>query len=349
MFNRVMVPVDGSAFAESALPLALLLGRSTDARIHLVMVHERMPLTETATIIGNETIDAQQRQAEEEYLGDLITRLAAPGKIDVERSLITGTPGAALAQFAGRRGVDMIVMSTHGRGALSRMWLGSVADQVIRRSRIPVLLARPTGDAGGATSDVPGATGAADTAFATDTADAADTVDATDAPGRPASTATASAGVAGGPAGIRRVLIALDGSPDSEITIPHAGRLCAATGAECTVIRVVVPPARTITSRVPDTARMVHDRTAEEDREAEEYLRGLIRDAPPLPEGTRAEVVIGYDVAAAILQTARTERADVIAIATRGHGRAARLLLGSVADKVIRGAHIPVLVCPVPR
>ncbi|HSK19183.1 MAG TPA: universal stress protein [Longimicrobiales bacterium] len=299
MLNRIMVPVDGSGFAEYGLPPALALVRATGARLHLVMVHEPALMIER-TLMGSEVLEAQQQELEKEYLTALLERLREDG-IAAERSVITGTPADALANFARRRDMDLIVMSTHGHGGLSRYWIGSVADGLIRRSRVPVLLLRPAEGAAG--------------------------------PGR---------------SFVRRVLVAVDGSPAAERALPAAAAICAAMGAACTIMRVVVPPSRAITSRIPDTARMVRERTAEESREAEAYLRDLV-GASDLPDSTRAEVVTGYDTTAAILRTAETERADMIAVGTRGHGGAARLLLGSVADKLIRASPVPVLVCPSPR
>ncbi|HSJ31642.1 MAG TPA: universal stress protein [Longimicrobiales bacterium] len=296
MLKRIMVPVDGSGFAEYGLPPALALVRATGARLHLVMVHEP-PLMIERSLMGLEVLEAQQKEMEEEYLTALFERLTEQG-MNAERSVITGTPADALANFARRRDIDLIVMSTHGHGGLSRYWIGSVADGLIRRSRVPVLLFRP----------VEGASGP-------------------------------------GESFVRRVLVAVDGSPASERALPAAADICAATGAACTLIRVVVPPSRAITSRLPDTARMVRERTEEESREAEAYLRDLVGESS-LPDSTRTEIVTGYDAAAAIVRTAETERADMIAVGTRGHGGAARMLLGSVADKLIRASPVPVLVCP---
>lgn len=302
MVKSVMVPVDASPFAESALRYALALVRAANARLHVVLVHETPALVERATTLGSELLEPQQRQAEEEYLGALVERLSTEDGTAAERSLLTGVPASALAEFARRRNIDLIVMSTHGRGPFNRLWLGSVADGLIRRSRVPVLLVRPT-DSGAAPTAAPD----------------------------------------------RRVLVAVDGSEAGEIALAFGAQLCRLTGAACTVIRVVVPPAHVITSRIPDTARMVREKTEQASHQAEQYLRSVSARVGTLPDSTRTEVVTGTDVATAILRCAETEGADLIAIGTRGHGGAARMVLGSVADKVIRGSPVPVLVCPAPK
>jgi nucleotide-binding universal stress UspA family protein len=300
MFRTVMVAVDGSTFSEQALGWAYLIGRAASAELHLVMVHEGRPPGERGFLFISEHVDAQQREAEEEYLAALVEQASRDSGLRVQSSLLTGVPATALTDAAARRGTDLLVLSTHGRGGINRLWLGSVADQVVRRARVPVLLVRPVDEGGPATEEPR----------------------------------------------MRRVLAAVDGSAPSEAVLHQSAALCALTGAECTIIRVVVPPTHIITSRIPDTAALVRQRTEEAAAEAEEYLREIGGRGHWQPTATRTEVVIGNDAAAAILRCAADEAADVIAVGTSGHGGAARMILGSVADKVIRGSHTAVLVIP---
>lgn len=298
MFRNVMIAVDGSAFSEQALGWAYLIGRAASAELHLVMVHEGRPPGERGFLFISEHVDAQQREAEEEYLAALVERASRDSGLRVQSSLLTGTPATTLTDAAARRGPNLLILSTHGRGGINRLWLGSVADQVVRRARLPILLVRPDEDGPEAEPR------------------------------------------------IRRVLAAVDGSPPSGAVLHQSAALCALTGAECTIMRVVVPPTHIITSRIPDTAALVRQRTEEAAAEAEEYLREIGGRGHWQPTATRTEVVIGNDAATAILRCAADEDADVIAVGTSGHGGAARMILGSVADKVIRGSHTAVLVIP---
>jgi nucleotide-binding universal stress UspA family protein len=301
MFKHILVPVDTSTFAEQALPHALALAKATRARIHLVMVHEMRPLGERIATLGSELLEAQLREVEEDYLETLGQRLAGNLGNEPGVRLLSGTAAAALSRFVSREGIDLIVMSTHGRSGFNRAWLGSVADGLVRRSRVPILLVKPM-------------------------------------EGEHEQTAVS----------IDRVLVAVDGSEGGEVAARHAMTLCAATGAECMVVRVVVPPVRVIASRIPDTAAMVREKVEAETQESERYLREL-PGRFSLPVSTRTEVVAAADTAGAILRAAESNRSDVVVVGTRGHGGAARLILGSVADKVIRGSHVPVLICPSPR
>jgi nucleotide-binding universal stress UspA family protein len=299
MFTRILVPVDSSTFAEQAVPHAVALAKATGATLYLVLVHEMRPLGERVATLGSELVEAQLRELEEEYLETLAERIGADLGQAPEIRLLNGTAAPALARFTARNRIDVVVMSTHGRGGLNRAWIGSVADALIRRARVPMVLVKPGDDAAVAPA-----------------------------------------------ARFGRVLVAVDGSEPAESAVNHASALCAATGAACTIVRVVVPPTRVIASRIPDTAAMVHERTESAGREAEQYLHELVERRPDLPESTRTEVVTAYGAADAILDAAESAGADLIAIGTRGHGGAARLILGSVADKVIRAAPVPVLVCP---
>jgi nucleotide-binding universal stress UspA family protein len=301
MFQQILVPVDTSTFAEHALPHALAVAKATRARVDLVMVHEMRPVGERIATLGSELVEAQQREVEEEYLETLARRLEGSLVHEPGVKLLNGSAATALSRFASRKNTDLIVMSTHGRSGFNRAWLGSVADALVRRSRVPILLVKP-------------ADGAEEHTVVS----------------------------------IDRVLVAVDGSAGGEVAAAHAATLCAATGAECVVVRVVVPPVRVIASRIPDTAAMVHEKLEAETQESERYLKTLPRRIN-LPERTRTEVVTAADTGAAILRVAEAEGSDVIVVGTRGHGGAARLILGSVADKVIRGSRVPVLICPSPR
>ena len=300
MFQHMMVPVDTSTFAERALPHALAVATAMRARVDLVMVHEMRPLGERIATLGSELVETQLREIEEEYLETLAQRLAGILGQEPGVKLLNGTAAAALSRFVGRHGIDLIVMSTHGRGGFNRAWLGSVADALVRQARVPILLVKPANEA-------------------------TDTV-----------------------ASIDRVLVAVDGSEGGDLAAAHAATLCAATRAECMVVRVVVPPDRVIASRIPDTGAMVREKLEAETNESERYLTEL-PGRINLPGSTRTEVITAADTAAAILRAAETDRSDMVVIGTRGRGRATRLILGSVADKVIRGSHVPVLICPSPR
>jgi nucleotide-binding universal stress UspA family protein len=137
--QSLMVPLDGSRFAEAALPIAALLAGRAGAKVRLALVH--VPATPPGADAAGVDVTVQER--ERGYLAGTASRLDPAGVVVPELLLLEGQPGSALAAELEHRPVDLVVMATHGRGAVSRLWLGSVADYLIRHLHLPVLLVRP--------------------------------------------------------------------------------------------------------------------------------------------------------------------------------------------------------------
>ena len=140
MYRQLLVPLDGSKFAESALPIALSVSRRTRAPIRFVTVQEPIP-----SFAYDEWESAAQEWSEE-YLGKLLERLEGRAGGALTTSLRSGHIVEALEEEADACGADLIVMASHGRGMLSRAWLGSVTDAFIHHTDRPVLVVRPEDD-----------------------------------------------------------------------------------------------------------------------------------------------------------------------------------------------------------
>jgi nucleotide-binding universal stress UspA family protein len=148
MFRRILLPVDGSTFAEHALPYAIDAARRMRAELIISLVH--VPHTPaTLDPAMGEALHAWDRahmERESEYVHELAARARAEADIEVVPRLIQGEVVASLEREVRSYGVDLVVMSTHGRGGLERAWLGSVADALVRHLDAPVLLVTPTDD-----------------------------------------------------------------------------------------------------------------------------------------------------------------------------------------------------------
>jgi nucleotide-binding universal stress UspA family protein len=135
--DKVLVPLDGSRFAEMALPKATaLLGDSPTATLILLRA------VQATTLPGIDPIEAQAalvREAEG-YLEDVAARLRDEGVPQVMTSVWYSDAAPAIVEAADVRHVDLIVMSTHGRSGLRRMVRGSVAESVLRGTPTPILL-----------------------------------------------------------------------------------------------------------------------------------------------------------------------------------------------------------------
>ena len=145
MIATMLVPLDGSPFAEAALPSARWIASRGGARLHLFHSHQPVPVlvgvAEALASAPSPDLGAIKR--ERGYLDGTAKRLGVVGGGPVETDFGEGPAGAGIVEEAARIGADLIVMATHGRGALGRLWLGSVADHVVRHAGVPILLIRP--------------------------------------------------------------------------------------------------------------------------------------------------------------------------------------------------------------
>ena len=150
MYERILVPLDGSELSEAVLPHAQALARKLEARLLLVRA-TNIPATVMAEAdpmggpMPAELID-EAIQDETEDARDYLTRMAQHLKeagLDAAWEVVEGEPSRAIIDTAHKNDNDLIAMATHGRSGVPRVVLGSVADRVVRESRLPVLLIRP--------------------------------------------------------------------------------------------------------------------------------------------------------------------------------------------------------------
>lgn len=146
MYDHILVPTDGSDVAEIAIDHALDLAEKYDATLHALYVvdTESMDLT-----LGTEQVD-RLRAGHFDEMEDVERKAREATERVVERAeernvptvehIAAGRPHAVITNYAEDNDVDMIVMGSHGRGGVQRMLLGSVAERVLRTSRIPVLV-----------------------------------------------------------------------------------------------------------------------------------------------------------------------------------------------------------------
>ena len=146
MYDRILVPIDGSPTSSKGVTEAIALAKLTGGRIKLVHVFE-LPLlgigSEAALMRGDDIYNCA-RDAGQNVLGEAAARVKAAG-IHVEQLLLDCEGGALcdlVAESAGAWSASLIVLGSHGRRGLRRMLLGSDAEQILRTSSVPVLLVR---------------------------------------------------------------------------------------------------------------------------------------------------------------------------------------------------------------
>jgi nucleotide-binding universal stress UspA family protein len=301
MLENIMVPLDGTRFAEAALPCALSLAKRDGAALKLAIVWQPMSaIIDTADWIQQvEAWEKSRRDEGRRYMTEVARRVAEALGRSVSVKYLLGRPDEELARAAEEMKVDLVVMATHGQGPVSRFWLGSVADRYVRRSTVPVLLVRPE-------EDMPEVELAA---------------------GKP----------------FRKILVPLDGSTLAEQALKKsvlAGGKAAET--EITLLAVVgfpVPMATPEGGVLLDSKELLSAQT----EAAESHLSRMADHIAGWGCKVTTRVIANPITWKSIVDFAATGKYDLIAMATHGRGGAARVLLGSVADKVMRSATVPTL------
>jgi nucleotide-binding universal stress UspA family protein len=130
LYNTIVVPLDGSQFAEQALEHAVPIAGARESKLVL-----------TCAVPNEQGKWGEEMGDSLEYLEQTRQKLASKG-LQVETQIRYGIPEEVIVQTSDSAHADLIVMTTHGRGGLQRLWLGSVAIEVARHASQPVLLVR---------------------------------------------------------------------------------------------------------------------------------------------------------------------------------------------------------------
>ena len=141
MYKKILVPLDQEAGAEVALPVAADLAKSDGTVIRLMYV---APTPSAIVAEGRVIAYADQESDRLQHLGMVYLREAAHqlAGLPVGYAVRFGEPAEEILEEAREFGADLVVMATHGRSGVVRLMLGSVAEAVLRRSEVPVVLVR---------------------------------------------------------------------------------------------------------------------------------------------------------------------------------------------------------------
>lgn len=144
MFDKILMPTDGSDVSLGAAKRAAALAKLCGAPLHVVFVHEPYPYTGVGggSPAGQEAFDAAAQQHAADAF-DRVRALAQVPGVTITTEVVEGAGAAAQIVDAARRcGADLIVMGSHGRTGVARALLGSVASQVLAQSPLPVLIVK---------------------------------------------------------------------------------------------------------------------------------------------------------------------------------------------------------------
>ncbi len=143
MFTRVIVPLDGSPLAQSALPYALALADAAGVPATLLQVVAPLATTLDFDWQYDASLEATALARAYDALVPLTQSLHAAGR-RVETQVLLGDPPAEILHYADRGAQDLVVMATHGRGGMLHWAFGSVARKVLTTTDTPLLIVRPS-------------------------------------------------------------------------------------------------------------------------------------------------------------------------------------------------------------
>jgi nucleotide-binding universal stress UspA family protein len=303
MQRQILVPLDGSALAETVLPHAVRLAYATHSSLLLLRVVPIPALVDPlsgAIPASSGAYDSWEADSAEAraYLGGVIERLQDE-HLTIRTDVIEGDPATAIVAYARARAEGlMLAMATHGRSGLGRWVFGSVAERVLHATPVPLLLVRPP------------------------------------APGLPVQVELA--------APYRQILVPLDGSEVAEQALDPARQLAVALDATLLLAGVVpVRDDRAAAAggvAAPHLSAAQHEDSARLDHYLKTTAAGLTTGGLRV----ETQVLYGHP-AEALLRDAEYSDADLLVMATHGRSGLQQLWLGSVALKVVQGTRRPVL------
>jgi nucleotide-binding universal stress UspA family protein len=146
--KKILVPLDFSPHSKAALDFAVDLARRYEAGLELLYVYEPLTYTlpEGYVLVTPEQLSEILNKLQAQ-LETVRSQARSAGASQVATTLLQGGPVTEILRFARERDADLIVMGTHGRTGIKRLFIGSVAENVVRSSSCPVLTVRDHSEA----------------------------------------------------------------------------------------------------------------------------------------------------------------------------------------------------------
>ena len=307
-YTRIILPLDGSETSEQAIPLARGIAKRLSLPVSLLFAVEMDSPAITQSLYSNrrwmESANTRESRARDYLAG--ISDALGPDGLAVDTLVPHREPALGIVEEAERDPDSLIVITSHGRSGLARWWLGSVADKVIHMPDNPVLILRAREQGFASPDSRPG-----------------------------------------------RLVVPLDGSELAELVLPHVSYL--ATGMDLPVKLIQVTPpeeefyrfaamAPGLAPAAMPSSPSVAELVQISGEEASSYLddvksrlqcQGVQTIDTMVAQGTPADVIV---------ESVTGGDGDVVAMTTHGRSGVGRMMLGSVAERVIRQSGCPVLV-----
>jgi nucleotide-binding universal stress UspA family protein len=312
MFERILVPLDGSDRAEQAIPVAARIARTSGGSI--VFVRVVLPPVEFGTYAADGTVALEpgvfERQFTEatDYLAGLVTTYARElADVKVVTEAITGAVSPTIYTVARLEHVDLVIICSHAATGLKRWMFGSVAQEAVRRSPVPVLVLHENGMLPVASETI-----------------------------HPLRTLVALDGSALAETAL-------------EPAVELASVLAPSAQAALHLLRVIDLPS--VEGKIRNPIAIEYDAIIRKDarHEAEIYLKEVTDRLRERLADVKVTItsshVISTDIAGTIIKQAEQEDGySLIAVTTHGRSGLRRLMMGSVTEHILRNTNLPLLV-----
>jgi nucleotide-binding universal stress UspA family protein len=143
-FKNILFPIDFSECSDQVFPYARDMAQTLDAKLHLLFVARDISYLTTIDVSRDllmNTVNEIAKAAENQMEAFVDKNLGK--SIECDTAVVIGNPAEEIVTYANKKGIDLIVMGTHGRRGLERTLMGSVADHVIKNAAVPVLTVNP--------------------------------------------------------------------------------------------------------------------------------------------------------------------------------------------------------------
>lgn len=141
LYKKILIATDGSEYTKKAVDYGVDLSKHTGAKLHAIYVVDTAAFASIPMDAAWESMYELLRQEGDEATKYVAEKAEAEG-VEIERLTVEGHPADELIKYAESNSIDMIILGTIGKSGLDRFLLGSVAEKVVRNSKIPVLVVR---------------------------------------------------------------------------------------------------------------------------------------------------------------------------------------------------------------
>lgn len=140
-YRNIVIATDGSEYSKRAISYGIELAKISGATVHALYVVDTTSSISQSWTVGKGSIYEILKKEGEKAISEVKEREEASG-VEVKEALLEGHPSNEIIDFAENNNIDLIVMGTLGKTGLDRFMMGSVAEKVVRGSKVPVLVVR---------------------------------------------------------------------------------------------------------------------------------------------------------------------------------------------------------------